>query len=97
MTHVSSGMKHSRASAQFFMLMSFATVNNDDPDDRSFKSAWVLEGDWHGTNHFGDQSLCVAWRRIKFFCLMPLSFGGCYPTLSSMSWLIFKYILEESY
>lgn len=61
--HVTSGIKYLRASAQFFMLMS---SDNDDPDDRGFKSVWILEGDWHGTNHSNDPRFYVAWRRHTF-------------------------------
>lgn len=45
MTHVTSGMKHLRVNAQFFVLKSSAAVNNDDPDDRGSKSVSVLERD----------------------------------------------------
>lgn len=60
MTHVTSGMKHLRVNAQFFVLKSSAAVNNDDPDDRGSKSVSVLERDWHGIHHSADPRLCVA-------------------------------------
>lgn len=70
------------------MLMS---SDNDDPGDRGFKSVWILEGDWHGTNHSNDPRFCVAWRRHTFSVQCHWVWGVVTVVLPSISWYISPY------